>query len=729
MEQSQALRIAWEFVEHTGHSIFLTGKAGTGKTTFLRTVVERTRKRCVVVAPTGVAAINAGGVTIHSFFQLPFSPYIPGAQTRSKFDFGREKRKIIASTDLLIIDEISMVRSDLLDAVDNVLRRFRNHRLPFGGMQLLMIGDLAQLTPVVTAEEERMLTAYYDTPYFFGSKALAQVPYVTIQLTHVFRQQDPIFIDVLNHIREAKPTTDDLATLDKRVQTDFVPKPEAGYIRLTTHNLLANNYNESELRKIAKPSYRFKADVCGTFPETSYPTAETLELKEGAQVMFVKNDSSGEHLYYNGRIGRVTHINQQGIQVVCQGETTPIDVEPLEWENTRYTLNPETREIMTEVQGTFRQYPLRLAWAITIHKSQGLTFQRAIIDANQSFAPGQVYVALSRCRSLDGLVLTAPLNPQAIICDHRVNDYMGHQEEEARHSISQLSTLKDEYGRKLLLELFDFSAIFAAQEAVVRLFADFFVRSQSRLYQLHKEALETLKGKVLEVANKWGAHISGMNLADLYEETFLQRVTASATYFEQQLEEILAQPVRLTAEVKTENKQANKLLAQRLPELRQQWLAKRYLLAKIAQEGFSVSTYLHEKNNATLNALDEEDVRVPRKRTSKKKVKEPKPIKPKTWEASFNLFQDGLSPEQIAKERNLTLRTVCGHLCRYVATGDIPLDRLVPEVHQSFLRTAIEVAGPSPALSLIKNMCPEAITWEEIRYALAAHTGETPQEG
>jgi len=326
MEKNNELRTAWDFVESTGRSIFLTGKAGTGKTTFLKAVMEHSRKRPIVVAPTGVAAINAGGVTIHSFFQLPFSPYVPGAKVESKFDFGKEKRKIIASSDLLIIDEISMVRADLLDAIDAVLRRFREHGQPFGGMQLLMIGDLAQLTPVVTPEDERMLKQYYDTPYFFGSKALKQIDYVTIQLTHVYRQQDESFIALLNEIRGGNPSAEALSKLNGRCQPTFIPLPEEPFIRLTTHNNLANFYNESELQKLPGGSYQYRAEVKGTFPEYSYPTAETLVLKEGAQVMFVKNDPSGDHLYYNGRIGRVMEVSEKRLTVYCEGDADAIEV-------------------------------------------------------------------------------------------------------------------------------------------------------------------------------------------------------------------------------------------------------------------------------------------------------------------------------------------------------------------------------------------------------------------
>ena len=463
MEQNKELRYAWDFVEHTGRSIFLTGKAGTGKTTFLKAVVEKSCKRSVVVAPTGVAAINAGGMTIHSFFQLPFSPYVPGAKIESRFDFGQEKRKLIASLDLLIIDEISMVRSDLLDAIDSVLRRFRDRYKPFGGVQLLMIGDLQQLTPVVTSEDERMLAAYYDTPYFFGSKALSQIDYVTIQLEQVYRQQDETFLALLNHIREGHPSAEDLTLLNSRYRPVFFPKPEDGYIRLTTHNNIANNYNESELKKLPGRAYTYQAQIEGTFPEYSYPTAETLTLKDGAQVMFVKNDPSGEHRYYNGKIGRVTLAEDKRLEVFCPGDAAAIEVEPLEWENARYTLNEQTREIETEVLGKFSQLPLRLAWAITIHKSQGLTFEHAIIDAGLSFAPGQVYVALSRCKTLEGMQLVTPIPPHAIINDARVDSYITHQEEEAQRSISQLPLLKDEYYRYLLMELFDFKVIYGTR--------------------------------------------------------------------------------------------------------------------------------------------------------------------------------------------------------------------------------------------------------------------------
>jgi len=626
MEQNKELHTAWDFVENTGRSIFLTGKAGTGKTTFLKTVVERSRKRSIVVAPTGVAAINAGGVTIHSFFQLPFSPYVPGAKVESKFDFGREKRKIIASIDLLIIDEISMVRADLLDAIDSVLRRFRDHTQPFGGVQLLMIGDLAQLTPVVTPEDEIMLKPYYDTPYFFGSKALQLIDYVTIQLEHVYRQQDASFIDILNQIREGHPSQEVLDCLNLRCKPAFIPRPEDQFIRLTTHNNLANFYNESELQKLPGRACQYHAELNGTFPEYSYPTAETLVLKQGAQVMFVKNDPSGEHRYFNGRIGRVVEASPKRLTVYCEGDADAIEVEPLEWENTRYTLNEKTREIEAEVQGTFKQVPLRLAWAITIHKSQGLTFDRAIIDANQSFAPGQVYVALSRCRTLEGLVLATPLQARAIINDERVNSYIAQQESEARRSIAQLPQLKQEYERYLLLQLFDFRALLGEQESMVRIFAEYFYNSHAQLKQLHDKALMDIRQKVIDVATKWQQKIQSMTIEQLREPEFLDRVKRSAEYFADTLNCILSKPLELTAKVETNNKQAAHRLGNALPDERQTWLARRYLLTKMAEQGFTVGSYLKEKQMSVLDAIDENSLKPKRKRKSK----EPKKAKPKT---------------------------------------------------------------------------------------------------
>ena len=670
-----------------------------------------------MVAPTGVAAINAGGMTIHSFFQLPFTPYVPNARIKSKFDFGKEKRRIIASLDLLIIDEISMVRSDLLDAIDSVLRRYRDHYKPFGGVQLLMIGDLQQLTPVVTPEDEALLKPYYDTPYFFGSKALQQIEYVTILLSQVFRQEDATFLDVLNHIREAQPTANDIAVLNQRCQPAFIPKQGEGYIRLTTHNYLADNYNENELKKLPGHSYTFQAQIEGNFPEYSYPTSEVLTLKEGAQVMFVKNDPTGDHRYYNGRIGEVVEISESRVCVLCAGDVEGIEVEPLEWENAQYQLNPETRVIESKVQGTFRQLPLRLAWAITIHKSQGLTFERAIIDANLSFAPGQVYVALSRCKTLEGMVLSAPIEARAIISDKRVEDYIGHQEEEAQRSISQLPQLKEEYYRFLLLELFDFHDIFYKEEHLLRLMTEFFYHAFTDTTELHKRVLSNFSSQTMSVSEKWLQKIRQSPMEQLHTEEFQERVKRSAEWFETSIQEVFANSIELAAQIKSNNKQAMNRFPEALADVRQSVLSRRYLLSKIADQGFSIPIYLHEKQYSLLDAIDEQQI----KKSKKQRVKKEKPKKEpkeKTWNITFQLYKDGLKPDEIAKFRGLTVATIIGHLARFLPMGEITLSELVPPEHQEAILKVIQTIGKGETKTAIKSLCPPEVTYQEIELML-----------
>lgn len=463
------IQLAFQFIEFTNRNIFLTGKAGTGKTTFLHNLRKSSPKRMIVVAPTGVAAINAGGVTIHSFFQLPFHPHVPSQYIADQrgatappesgsYKLSRDKANIIRSLDLLVIDEISMVRADLLDAVDGVLRRFRNRHLPFGGVQLLMIGDLQQLAPVVKEEDREILDRYYRTSFFFGSLALQQTDYVTIELLHVYRQKDLAFITLLNRIRDNQLDNEAMQEINKRYNPHFTAGDEEGYITLTTHNAQAQQINDTKLAALRGKMFTFKASVKGDFPEYAYPTLPELQLKIGAQVMFVKNDISPEKRYFNGKIGRITDIDGDGISVLCQDDDLPIEVGTVEWANMKYTLNEDTREIDEAVIGTFTQVPLRLAWAITIHKSQGLTFDRAIIDARAAFAHGQVYVALSRCRTLEGLVLSTPVSRQGVITDPTVSEF-ARDAVENRPDGLVLETSKRKYQEQLIRELFDFSAL------------------------------------------------------------------------------------------------------------------------------------------------------------------------------------------------------------------------------------------------------------------------------
>ena len=708
MEKNSELRHAWDFVEHTSISIFLTGKAGTGKTTFLRTLKEKSSKRSIIVAPTGVAAINAGGMTIHSFFQLPLSPFVPEANFKNRFDYSKEKRKIIRTLDLLIIDEISMVRSDVLDAIDSVLRRFREHEKPFGGVQLLMIGDLQQLTPVVTPEDEVILQRYYDTSYFFGSKALRSIRYVTIELTHVYRQQDEEFITLLNNIREGQVSETDLKRLNERFNPNFEPEVGSDYIRLTTHNKMAESYNEVQLHNLPSKACTFIAEADGNFPEYNYPADFKLTLKRGAQVMFIRNDNNGR--YYNGRIGHVTHIDNEKILVLCPGDDKEIEVQQETWENTKYSLNEKTKQIEAEVQGTFKQYPLRLAWAITIHKSQGLTFEHAIIDAQSSFAAGQVYVALSRCKTLEGLILASPISSSAIINDNLVMNYISHQTEEAEKSIAALPTLKAEYYRQLLLELFSFTDLKACEDALYRVLTEYFYK-YPKIITLHKMAIIDLDERIMSISSKWKSIICNMTTDQLHEDDFLQRMKKGALYFHSQLTEIFSHLLDMTKGVQSNNKIAYKRFDNNYADLLQTYVVKHELLERIMEKGFSINGYLTAKQEAILNSLEEKTGR-----NRKNKIEETTPKVPKisTGEVTFNLFKTGKSIEEIAKERNLTPATIQGHLIPYIQKGEIKLNEVIDEGKAKTILQKIQLVGKEASLKAIKILCPADITYTDI---------------
>ena len=419
------LDVARFIVEKTDMSLFLTGKAGTGKTTFLREVVRYTKKKCIVLAPTGIAAVNAGAMTIHSFFQFGLGPFVQGViEPKSDFRINKSKLELIRHLQLLIIDEVSMVRADLMDHIDVELRRIRRNCKPFGGVQLLMIGDLQQLPPIAHGGEDELLRQYYKTLYFFSSAALKSMKYSCIELKNVYRQTDRHFIDILNHARNCTLTSQDISDLNARYIPGFSPKPEDGYIRLMTHNRQVDYVNETELKKLDSKPYTFVAAVTGTFPEESYPTADSLTLKKGAQVMFIKNDP--ERRFINGTLGEVKSIDKNSIAVRLTESGTVIDVEPVEWQNIRYQFDEESKEISSKQIGRFKQYPLKAAWAITVHKSQGLTFDKAIIDVHAAFSPGQAYVALSRCRTLDGLVLSSPVSASVFMRDNAVDAYMNY---------------------------------------------------------------------------------------------------------------------------------------------------------------------------------------------------------------------------------------------------------------------------------------------------------------
>jgi len=535
------LQLAKDFVRHTGNHIFLTGKAGTGKTTFLHGLKEYSPKRMIITAPTGVAAINAGGVTLHSFFQLSFGPNVPGSDTQRQTEqrrFNKEKISIIRSLDLLVIDEISMVRADVLDGVDAVLRRYKHHHLPFGGVQLLMIGDLHQLSPVVKDDEWQLLKNYYNTQYFFSSNALQQSEMVSIELKHIYRQSDADFIQLLNRVRDNRLDGDTLKTLNSRYIPEFNADENQDYITLTTHNRSATHINDKHLQTLTTKSHSFQANIQGDYPAFSFPTAEKLILKKGAQVMFVRNDNSTDKQYFNGKIGRITDISQQSITVKCPNDDNDILVEPVTWENIKYTVDATTREITEEVIGRFTQYPLRLAWAITIHKSQGLTFERAIIDASAAFSHGQVYVALSRCKTFEGMVLSSPISPRAIKTDTAIAKFVSHASQ-TPPTQEQLNIAKIHYQQKVLLDCFNYQSLASSLEKFTRLLLE----NHAYIQATGIDTIETLKQQVFEeiitVSNKFEKQLQSLfkhEQAPEEDDAIQDRAQKATRYFNEKLQ-------------------------------------------------------------------------------------------------------------------------------------------------------------------------------------------------
>ena len=706
------LDLAWKIVETTGANLFLTGKAGTGKTTFLKNLRKHSSKRMVVLAPTGIAAINAGGVTIHSFFQLPLSPYLPGTTfdrgDKKYFKFSKIKRDIIRTLDLIVIDEISMVRSDLLDAVDAVMRRYRDYSKPFGGAQLLMIGDLQQLAPVIKEDEWTLLSSVYDTPYFFSSKALTVASYYTVELKTVYRQQDLSFISLLNKIRENKATDENIAELNKRYIPGFTPDKNSDYIRLTTHNYQAQAINDHELASLPTKEFVFNAKVEGTFPETSYPADKQLILKQGAQVMFIKNDQ--DKRFFNGMIGEVVSVDSENIVVRSKDGGPAFNLDMAEWTNSKYTLDDTSKEIKETIEGVFRQYPLRLAWAITIHKSQGLTFDHAIIDASHSFAHGQTYVALSRCRSLEGIVLSSPLQREAMISDNIVDSFVEKLDEHTPTE-DNISTLQRKYVVQVLDDLFDFTQLQSSYNMFLRTLDEHFYRKYPKLLAEYKRVGMKFD-ELIKVAQKFKLQYTRLVEGAQQEGLLEERIHKAAVYYSSKLSEfeILCDKTKIS----TDNKLIKKQFEERFSTYKSELSLKTRLLKHECDNNvkFTVADLLSAKAKILLGITDDTDPK------TIKKVKAPKmPKAPKipTHEISFNMFIGGMTIEQIAAERGLAASTIFTHLINYVESGQIGIDSLISNEHSDKIRSYFANNSIPASLKDIKEALSPSITYEEIR--------------
>lgn len=565
------LQLAWDFINKTNRNVFLTGKAGTGKTTFLHKLKLQSHKRMVIVAPTGVAAINANGVTIHSFFQMPFGPILPNTDLLVSSDFNRKfsktKIKIIKSLDLLVIDEISMVRADLLDGIDRTLRRFKNKNTVFGGVQLLMIGDLQQLSPIIKEGEWHLLKPFYNNAYFFSSIAYQKSRAITIELKHIYRQDNPLFINILNQVRNNELSLASIHELNKRYKPDFIPIEKEGYITLTTHNHKANQTNNEELKKIDGKAQTYEALIKGKFPNHSFPNEEELVLKIGAQVMFVKNDSAEEKRYFNGKIGKIIDLDEDEVIVSCPGDDFNIITKPEIWENIKYNIDPQSKEIKEDKIGSYTQMPLRLAWSITIHKSQGLTFEKAIIDTEGAFTHGQTYVALSRCKSLEGLVLRSKITSKQIINDINISAF--NKETEANQpDKSILQQSKREFQLSLISNVFSYYKFLHPIGRVL----DIYFKNRGSIEGALEKPLSIIKENVtnlLKVGNGFETELDRLiEKEDIPEdnETLQNRFAKALEYFKDQTESII-KPSFKALNFTTDNKAIQKDIEKQLDTL------------------------------------------------------------------------------------------------------------------------------------------------------------------
>jgi len=757
-EKADAATFTERFINQTNQSVFLTGKAGTGKTTLLKKIISSTHKNAVIVAPTGIAALNAGGVTIHSFFQLPFSGFIPdfgkatnlGASAKLEdkttllghFRMNKQRQQILRNLELLIIDEVSMLRADLLDAMDWSLRNVRRNNAPFGGVQVLFIGDLLQLPPVVRSDEWNFLRNYYRGIHFFNAKVLEEQAPLYIELTTIYRQQDQDFIQVLNHLRDNQITNEDVKVLNRYVKTDFDPLKEDGYITLTTHNAKADEMNARALKSLGGKSHFYDAEITGEFPEHLYPIDPKMELKIGAQVMFIKNDISFEKNFYNGKMGKIAFLGEEEITVYFPDEKKTISVQKYEWNNIRYQLNAATGEIKEDVLGTFVHYPLKLAWAITVHKSQGLTFDKAVLDVSDVFAPGQAYVALSRLRSLDGLVLLRPMRMNGLSNDQQVVAYAENKaDHESLHNYLEkgtrhylLETLKHAF------DLYELSTAWNVHEASYKGLGAKSEKGKNASWVTQQaQVIRNLVDPSKKFCAQLERAISGENDMEFIHE----RVQAAYVYFFKSLDDVMTSTLRKLIELKRVRKtkqyaeeveQLDALLTESIMRLKKirilieaihagRELSKElfrvneidnYKVAKIA------SIQQERRSNPSLLTMDDDDDEdfIPILK-AKKEPKAKKEKKISTYDQTLVLFQEGKSIEEIAAIRQLAPNTIMGHFANLIQAEKMELEHVMSVERIRELEGVFSTHEAS-TMTEWKELLGDSVSYDEIRMYQAA---------
>lgn len=720
---NQRFALAAQFVQFTNVHLFITGKAGTGKTTFLKYIREHSNKKMVIVAPTGVAAMNAGGVTIHSFFYLPPGMFVPTTDQRftqantavlnqqtifKHARFNSEKRKLIQELELLVIDEASMLRADMLDAMDTVLRHYRDMpQTPFGGVQVLYIGDLFQLSPVAGNEEWEVLKQFYQSPFFFDAHAARQLSPLVVELDKIYRQRDHAFITILNNIRHNQSTAADLEQLHTRYLPGFEPATDDPYITLTTHNARADAMNQDALDRLPGEVHEFAAEIKGDFSERNQPADKTLFLKEGAQVIFIRNDKGDARRFYNGKIGHITAIKEGEVYIRFPGEPDDMLLEREVWRNIRYVFHPEKDHIEEEEMGSFAQYPIRLAWAITIHKSQGLTFERAIVDAGASFAPGQVYVALSRLTSMEGLVLHSRILPESIRTDERILQYANQTQVSEAQMQQYLSGAQQQYLHYTLQQQFSFSKLVSEWQ-------DFFDGYAHRKFPEKTTAIfwakETLE-KIVQLqgtAAKFNKQIAWLTSSQPDYTQLQQRIEAAAAYFLPALKELQTSLKKHIDDIIL--KKFTQQYYKELSVMRASLTHKQQQVQQAAQmvagllKGEQAGDLLQQAATVTTPPVAD--------------INEIPAGKGATKAISLQLFKAGKKVDEIAALREMAVGTIEGHLAAFVTTGEIALHELVTPERAAIILSVIEKSDKKQS-SVIKAQLGDDYTWGEVRAALA----------